>query len=105
MAGAPRFERRSFASKARHLECRVLPLHHAPIIIDGNDPLTTLLCRHKMVGRGGIEPPESLTADLQSAPLPYTVYRPIKHDDSINLEFIALSNFAVIVVKGLPQRI
>ena len=31
MAGAPRFERRSFASKARHLECRVLPLHHAPI--------------------------------------------------------------------------
>ena len=32
MAGAEGFEPPSFASEARHLECRVLPLHHAPII-------------------------------------------------------------------------
>ena len=30
-----------------------------------------------LVGRPGFEPGESLTADLQSAPLPNTVYRPI----------------------------
>ena len=30
------------------------------------------------MGRDGVEPPESLTADLQSAPLPSTVYLPIK---------------------------
>ena len=29
-----------------------------------------------MVGRDGVEPPESKTADLQSAPLPLTVYLP-----------------------------
>ena len=30
-----------------------------------------------LVGRDGVEPPESLTTDLQSAPLPLTVYLPI----------------------------
>lgn len=32
MAGAEGFEPPSFASEARHLECRVLPLHHAPML-------------------------------------------------------------------------
>ena len=32
----------------------------------------------RLVGRDGVEPPESVTADLQSAPLPLTVYLPMK---------------------------
>ena len=32
-----------------------------------------------MVGRDGVEPPESKTTDLQSAPLPLTVYLPTYH--------------------------
>lgn len=32
-----------------------------------------------LVGRDGVEPPESKTADLQSAPLPLTVYLPTYH--------------------------
>ena len=39
----------------------MLPLHQSP-----------------KMGRDGVEPPESLTADLQSAPLPLTVYLPKK---------------------------
>ena len=40
---------------------------------------TTASIKLIMVDRDGVEPPESKTADLQSAPLPLTVYLSIGH--------------------------
>ena len=38
--------------------------------------------RHKLVGEVGIEPTEPMTTDLQSVPLPTTVYSPIFGDST-----------------------
>lgn len=38
--------------------------------------ITDILYLHKLVGRERVELPESKTTDLQSAPLPFTVYLP-----------------------------
>ena len=63
-------------------ESLVLPLHHSALRpiglrISNNAGYNTQRRDGTMVRRDGVAPPESMTADLQSAPLLLTVYRRI----------------------------
>ncbi len=53
----------------RHLQCL---RYHLSIYLGGYPDAT--ITSHKVVPRDGVAPPESMTTDLQSAPLLLTVY-------------------------------